>query len=125
TLSEIVENIMQLILKIPDMVDASLNQIRNQIAQVNAQVTGLAGRVQAFESGGAGPSASGKGSGGAGSPARPPPPPGVPGAPPPPPGAPRPPGAPAAAATDNPVSLRSSIMGELKALFAKRKSLSE
>ena len=49
TLSEIVENIMQIILKIPDMVDGTINQIRNQISQMNAQITGLQGRIQAVE----------------------------------------------------------------------------
>ncbi len=125
-LSEIVENIMQLILKIPDMVDGSLNAIRAQIAQVNTQVGTLSGRLQGIEgrlAGGAtlAPGAAGPGMAG---PGVPPPPPGGPGMPPPPPGAPRPPG-PAAPAADNPVSLRASIMGELKALFAKRKSMSE
>jgi hypothetical protein len=127
-LSEIVENIMQLILKIPDMVDGSLNAIRAQIAQVNAQVGTLSGRLQAIESrvtSGASIAPAGPGMA---APAVPPPmgAPG-PGMPPPPPGAPRPPGpgpAPAPVA-DNPVSLRASIMGELKALFAKRKSMSE
>ncbi len=121
-LSEIVENIMQLILKIPDMVDGSLNQIRSQIAQVNTQVGTMAGRIQAIEgrvAGGATIAPGGPGMAGPGVP-----PPGAPGVPPPPPGAPRPPG-PAAPASDNPVSLRASIMGELKALFAKRKSMSE
>ncbi len=123
TLSEIVENIMQLILKIPDMVDGSLNAFRSQLAQVTTQVGTLSGRIQAIEgrlSGGATIAPAGPGMAGPGVP----PPPGAPGVPPPPPGAPRPPG-PAAPATDNPVSLRASIMGELKALFAKRKSMSE
>ena len=46
-LSEIVENIMQLILKIPDMVDGSLNAFRSQLAQVTTQVGTLSGRLQA------------------------------------------------------------------------------
>ncbi|OLS14712.1 MAG: hypothetical protein RBG13Loki_1656 [Promethearchaeota archaeon CR_4] len=129
-LSEIVENIMQLILKIPDMVDSSLNAIRAQIGQVNTQMSTLYGRIQSVEgrvSGGATISAAAPALTGPGMPPPPPGIPGVPGAPgmpPPPPGAPRPPG-PAAPVSDNPVSLRASIMGELKALFAKRKSMSE
>jgi hypothetical protein len=123
-LSEIVENIMQLILKIPDMVDGSLNAIRDQIAQVNAQVGTISGRLQSIESrvtSGATVAPAGPGMG---VPAVPPPI-GAPGVPPPPPGAPRPPGPAPAPVADNPVSLRASIMGELKALFAKRKSMSE
>jgi len=127
-LSEIVENIMQLILKIPDMVDSSLNAIRSQISQVNAQMGTLYGRIQSIEGRVSGGATIGPGAPVLTGPGMPPPPPGapgVPGMPPPPPGAPRPPGPAAAPVSDNPVSLRASIMGELKALFAKRKSMSE
>ncbi len=124
---DIVEKIMQIILKIPDLVDVSIQDInskvtnlQNQLTAVNRDITTLKSRPAA-----AGPAVSDAPGGSPGSP------PGPPGGPtrtaPPPPGA--PPGgtkpgpgpAPAPARPANPVSLRGAIMGELKSLFAKRK----
>ena len=110
-LSDVIEKMMMLIMSIPDMVDKQINQLNQQINGLHTKISGLESRIAAGAT--AAPAA------GAGAP----PPPGgaVPGAPPPPPGAPAPrPQAPA-----NPISLRSSIMGELKELFKKRRALSE
>jgi hypothetical protein len=107
-LSEVIEKMMILIMSIPERVDAMVSDLNNQINGLNSKITNLESRIAS--GGTVAPAASAPISGGAG-----------PGAPPPPPGAPAPrPQAPA-----NPISLRSSIMGELKELFAKRRALSE
>jgi hypothetical protein len=108
-LSDVIEKMMMLIMSIPDQVDTMVNGLQSQISGLQSKISGLESRIAA-----GGTAAPGVGAvpspGGA-----------VPGAPPPPPGAPAPrPQAPA-----NPISLRSSIMGELKELFKKRRALSE
>ncbi len=108
-LSEVIEKMMMLIMSIPERVDIMIAQLNNQIGTLQSQISTLESRIAA---GATAAPAAGVTSG---------PGPAVPGAPPPPPGAPAPrPQAPA-----NPISLRSSIMGELKELFAKRRALSE
>jgi len=117
---EIVEKIMQIVLKIPDLVDNSLQDInskvsnlQNQLTAVNRDISTLKSRSGAGPAGVA-PAASGAPEGPPGGPPRnPPPPPGAP------PVGPRP--APGPARPASPVSLRGAIMGELKSLFAKRK----
>ena len=117
----IVEKIMQIILKIPDLVDISLQDVnskvtnlQNQLTAINQDITTLKSRPAAVSSPLAAPAAPRAPGGPPGAPPRSPPPP--PGAPP---GGPRP--APAPARSASPVSLRGAIMGELKSLFAKRK----
>ena len=114
---DIIEKIMSIVLRIPDLVDNSLNGINQKIASLESRVSSMNSQYAGGMSGaptGAGmpPPPPGTPPGGP-----PPPPGGPPGGPPPPPGGPRPgPSAPA-----SPVSLRGAIMGELKQLFAKRK----
>ena len=118
---DIVEKIMQIVLKIPDLVDNSLQDINSKVSNLQNQLTAVNRDISTLKSrSGAGPAgvapAAPATSGAPGGPPRSPPPP--PGAPP---GGPAPgpasgPGRPA-----QPVSLRGAIMGELKSLFAKRK----
>jgi len=125
---EIVEKIMQIVLKIPDLVDNSLQGINSNVSNLQNQLNAVNSEISALKtrSGGA-PAVSTPGAA-AGVPPGPPGPPGPPprSAPPPPgsgpPGGP-PPG-PGPARPASPVSLRGAIMGELKSLFAKRKSQS-
>jgi hypothetical protein len=107
-LSEVIEKMMMLIMSIPDQVDMMVGQLQSQISDLQTKISGLESRIAAGGTVAPGPIQGGT-TGAA------------PGAPPPPPGAPAPrPQAPA-----NPISLRSSIMGELKELFKKRRALSE
>ena len=118
---DIVEKIMQIVLKIPDLVDNSLQDINSKVSNLQNQLTAVNRDISTLKSrSGAGPAGvaptAPATSGAPGGPPRSPPPP--PGAPP---GGPAPgpasgPGRPA-----QPVSLRGAIMGELKSLFAKRK----
>ena len=136
---DIVEKIMQIILKIPDLVDISLQDVNSKVSNIQNQLNALNGDITALKSrpvAAASPvSAAPRAPGGApGGP--PPPPPGGsrPGSPPPPPpggsrpGSPPPPGGPGGpggpkpARPAQPVSLRGAIMGELKSLFAKRRT---
>jgi hypothetical protein len=117
---DIVEKIMQIVLKIPDLVDVSLNDInskvdnlQNQLSAINQDITTLKSRPAAGPAAAA-PATSGAPGGPPGGPTRSPPPP--PGAPP---GGPKP--GPAPARPASPVSLRGAIMGELKSLFSKRR----
>ncbi len=108
-LSDVIEKMMMLIMSIPDQVDTMVNGLQSQISGLQTKISGLESRIASGATAapgvGAVPSPGGA----------------MPGAPPPPPGAPAPrPEAPA-----NPISLRSSIMGELKELFKKRRALSE
>lgn len=126
-LADVIEKIMSITLKIPEMTDVSIQNLLSQIDGLNtriskletlsARISALEGKMANLQSGpivGA-PVASAS--------APPPPPPGGgPGAPP---GAPPPPPGRAPAAPANPVSLRGSIMDELKSLFSKRRSASE
>jgi len=110
TFGDIVEKMMSMILRIPDLVDQSLasriNSINNDVSALRTRGTGAAPVIAA-------PSAPSS---------APPPPGGPPGGPPPPPGGRPPPGGPGGARPASPVSLRGAIMGELKSLFAKRKT---
>ena len=131
---DIVEKIMQIILKIPDLVDISLQDVNSKVSNLQNQLNAMNGDITALKSrpvaaGAPSVSAAPRAPGGApGGP--PPPPPGGsrPGSPPPPPpggsrpGSPPPPGGPKPARPAQPVSLRGAIMGELKSLFAKRRS---
>ena len=124
---DIIEKIMSIVLRIPDLVDNSLSGINQHISSLetrintmNNDITSLKSRPASAPGGapGALPGGAPGGPPGApppGGPPGPPPPGGPPGgAPPPPPPGPKP------AAPANPVSLRGAIMGELKAMFAKR-----
>ena len=123
---EIIEKIMTIVLKIPDLVDISIQDVNSKISNIQNQLNGINQDVSTLKAKPAGvgapaaPSAPGgppgPPPGGSGGPARAPPPP--PGAPP---GGPRPGPAPRPA---QPVSLRGAIMGELKSLFNKRKTQS-
>lgn len=131
---EIIEKIMSIVLRIPDLVDNSLSGISQQISSLEARLNAANSEIAVLKSRPAGAPGAAIGAppgpplpGGpppGGPPGSPPPPPpggprpgGPPGSPPPPPGGP----GPGAAAPASPVSLRGAIMGELKSLFAKRK----
>ncbi|MBY9008134.1 MAG: hypothetical protein KGD63_15445 [Candidatus Lokiarchaeota archaeon] len=106
---DIVEKIMSIVLRIPDLVDQSLSGINQKISTLESQMNQvkLSGGSMPTSPTPTGPSL---GSGG-------PRPPGGP------PGGPRPPGGPQPAQPArpaSPVSLRGAIMGELKELFSKR-----
>ncbi|MHA2282907.1 MAG: hypothetical protein ACXAC5_18855 [Promethearchaeota archaeon] len=117
---DIVEKIMQIVLKIPDLVDQSIQDVNSKIGNLQNQLTTINRDISTLKSGStAGPTAAApavsSASGGppGGPPRSPPPPPGAP------PGGPAP--APGPARPASPVSLRGAIMGELKQLFAKRR----
>lgn len=103
---DIVEKIMQIILKIPDLVDISLQDVNSKVSNLQNQLNAMNGDITALKSR---PAAA------AGAPAAPRAPGGAPGSPP-------PPGGPKPARPAQPVSLRGAIMGELKSLFAKRRT---
>ena len=119
---DIVEKIMTIVLRIPDLVDERIAVIQTNINNLSNDINAL--KTRAMTS----PATPGGAPGGpppppGGAPGGPPPPPpgGAPGGPPPPPGG--APGGPPPGPRDpsSPVSLRGAIMGELKQLFAKRK----
>ena len=120
---DISEKIMSIVLRIPDLVDNSLNGINQQISSLETRINTLNSDITALKSRpvsastaalGGPPGPPPPGGPPPGGPPGPPPPGGPPGgAPPPPPPGPKP-------APANPVSLRGAIMGELKSLFAKR-----
>ncbi len=123
---DIVEKIMQIVLKIPDLVDHSLQDINSKVSNLQNQLTSINRDISSLKSRSGGPTAAipavsnapGALPGGppGGPPRSPPPPPGAP------PGGPGPgpgPGRPA-----QPVSLRGAIMGELKELFSRRRQAS-
>lgn len=121
---DIIEKIMSIVLRIPDLVDQSLGSIndkvlnlQNQINALNRQISNKSGDTTALAPSATAPVAA-RAPGGppGGPPSGPPPPPG-------PPGVPRGPGS-TPPRPASPVSLRGAIMGELKQLFAKRKSQS-
>jgi len=108
-LSEVIEKMMVLIMSIPERVDAMIANLNSQINGLQMKVSNLESRIVTGATGV--PIAAGSSHGGISMPGVPPPPPGAP--------APRP------EVPANPISLRSSIMGELKELFKKRRALSE
>ncbi len=119
-LSQIIENVMTILMEIPVQVDKIIQDLANNVNRIDAKVNALQNELNQIKQRGVAPAAGGTGAGGA-----PPPPPPPGGAPPPPPpggGPPPPPGQPAAPA--NPMSLRGAIMGELKSLLDRRKSMS-
>ncbi len=125
---EIIEKIMTIVLKIPDLVDISIQDVNSKISDLKNQLNGINQDVSTLKARPvtvAASSAPGGSPGpppGPGGPARaPPPPPGGPARAPPPPGGPKPGPAPRPA---QPVSLRGAIMGELKSLFNKRRAQS-
>ena len=116
---DIVEKIMSIVLRIPDLVDQSLSGINQKISTLESQMNQvkLSGGSMPTSPTPTGPSL---GSGGPRPPGGPPGGPRPPGGPP---GGPRPPGGPQPAQPArpaSPVSLRGAIMGELKELFSKR-----
>lgn len=116
---EIVEKIMQIVLKIPDLVDHSLQGINSNVSNLQNQINAVNSEISALKSrSGGAPAVS--------SPGAPPGPPGPPprNAPPPPGSPPGPPPGPGPARPASPVSLRGAIMGELKELFSKRRGQS-
>lgn len=118
---DIVEKIMSIILRIPDLVDESLIGINQKLSALENRINAINNDIAAIkERSGIAPNATTR-TPGASSPAAgslPPGPPPLPGGPP---GG--PPGRPAAtAAPASPISLRGAIMGELKELFAKRQT---
>jgi len=126
---DIVEKMMVMILRIPDLVDQSLSTINQKITSLESRINTMNNDVAALKTRGGGAltpviaaptaptSAPPPLSGPPGAP--PPPPGGPPGGPPPPPGG--VPGAPGSPRPASPVSLRGAIMGELKELFSRRR----
>ena len=113
---DIVERMMSVILKIPDLVDQSLASVGQRISTLESRITTINNEVSALRTRGTGaspviaaPSAPAS---------APPPSAGPPGGPPG--GPPPPPGGPGGVRPASPVSLRGAIMGELKQLFSKR-----
>ena len=128
---DIIEKIMSIVLRIPDLVDQSLGSVNDKVLNLQTQINNLNSQITSLQSGTAGgPVAAGTTATGPIAARTPGAPPGsAPGGPPPPPpgppGGPRGPGqAPAPSRPASPVSLRGAIMGELKQLFAKRKNQS-
>jgi hypothetical protein len=118
---DIVERMMSVILKIPDLVDQSLATVNQKIFSLESQFTKINNEVSSLRTKGVG--ASPVIAAPASPNSAPPPSGGPPGGPPPPPGGPPggpPPGGPGPARPASPVSLRGAIMGELKQLFSKR-----
>ena len=105
-LSDIIEKMMMLIMSIPDNVDRLFTNINDKITNIDKKINDLDGKIANLKVAPAASLATNSST-----------PISSPGAPPPPPGAPPTPPRPA-----NPVSLRSSIMGELKELFKKRRA---
>ncbi len=110
---------MTIILRIPDLVDSAIGDLKSQITNLQSKVNTMTNDLNAIKTRGvaapASPGAAPMAPSIGGSPGGPPPPPGgppggSPGGPPPGPSRPA-----------SPVSLRGAIMGELKSLFAKRK----
>ncbi|MFW9772127.1 MAG: hypothetical protein ACFFEO_08185 [Candidatus Thorarchaeota archaeon] len=124
---DIVEKIMQIVLKIPDLVDHSLQDVNSRVSNLQNQLNALSSDISAMKTRGVagGVAASTTASSAPGGPPGPPPR-NVP----PPPGAPPqtgPPGGPPASGPSRPASpqsLRGAIMGELKELFSKRRQQS-
>ena len=118
---DIVERMMSVILKIPDLVDQSLASVNQKISTLESRFNTINNEVSSLRTkgGGASPIIASPASPSS----APPPSGGPPGGPPPPPGGPPggpPPGGPGAARPASPVTLRGAIMGELKQLFSKR-----
>ena len=127
---EIIERMMSMLLRIPDLVDQSLSTITQKISTLESQISTINNEMSTFRTSGisvqptvsapsapnsvppppGGPPSSSSGVG-----PRPPP-----GGPPPPPGG--PPGGPGQTRPASPISLRGAIMSELKQLFNKRKT---
>ncbi|MHA1727264.1 MAG: hypothetical protein ACTSWY_00870 [Promethearchaeota archaeon] len=115
-LSEILEKMMMIIMSIPESVDKVISDLSLRISNIDNRINGIENKIANLKASPTPTVASPSG----------PSPPLPPGAPPPPPGAPSRPGTPPKPARPaNPTSLRTSIMGELKDLFKKRKQLSE
>lgn len=106
---DIVEKIMTIILRIPDLVDQRIGVLQTTINKLTNDINAIKARGVAAPAPGGAPGAA------------PPPPGGAPGGPPPPPGGP-PGGPPGPRGPSSPQSLRGAIMGELKELFSKRRS---
>ncbi|MFX0006560.1 MAG: hypothetical protein ACFFA7_07650 [Promethearchaeota archaeon] len=116
---DIIEKIMSIVLRIPDLVDQSLGSVNEKVSNLQNQINALNNQLSSTRPGGApaaatAPVAARTPGGPSGGP---------PGGPPPPPPA-GPPGGPGSgpgpSRPASPVSLRGAIMGELKQLFAKR-----
>jgi hypothetical protein len=107
---------MTIVLRIPDLVDTSLAELKSQISSLQTRVNTMNNDLNAIKTRGAAASPSAPGPATVSSPK----PVAAPGGPPPPPGGPPggPPPGPSRPAS--PQSLRGAIMGELKQLFAKR-----
>lgn len=118
----IVEKIMNIVLRLPDLVDETLSGVNQKLSSLETRINAMNNDLAAIKARGVAPGAPGAPGG---VPTGPPPPPGAPpgppgppGAPPGPPGGPRP-GAPGGAPS-SPATLRGAIMSELKQLFQKR-----
>ena len=114
---DIVEKMMMMILRIPDLVDQSLATLNQKISNLESRINNMNNDVAALKTRGSGatPMVSTPST----PTSAPPPSGGPPGGPPPPPGG--PPGGPGPARPASPISLRGAIMGELKELFSRRK----
>jgi len=120
---DIVERMMSMLLRIPDLLDQTLSNFNQKISSIESKMNNMNNDLAALKTRGGGGAAPVIASPSAPTSVPPPssgPPGGPPGAPPPPPGG--PPGSPGPQRPANPQSLRGAIMGELKQLFAKRQS---
>ncbi|NHJ24536.1 MAG: hypothetical protein EAX89_08175 [Candidatus Lokiarchaeota archaeon] len=120
---DIVERMMSMLLRIPDLLDQTLSNFNQKISSIESKMNNMNNDLAALKTRGGGGAAPVIASPSAPISVPPPssgPPGGPPGGPPPPPGG--PPGSPGPQRPANPQSLRGAIMGELKQLFAKRQS---
>ncbi len=120
---DIVERMMSMLLRIPDLLDQTLSNFNQKISSIESKMNNMNNDLAALKTRGGGGAAPVIASPSAPTSVPPPssgPPGGPPGGPPPPPGG--PPGSPGPQRPANPQSLRGAIMGELKQLFAKRQS---
>ncbi|MFX1447317.1 MAG: hypothetical protein ACFFCG_04200 [Promethearchaeota archaeon] len=116
---DIVERMMSVILRIPDLVDQSLAGVGQRISTLESRFNTMNNELSSLRTRGTGSSPAITAPSAPSSIPPPPggPPGGPPSGPPPPPGG---PGGPGTTRPANPVSLRGAIMGELKQLFSKR-----
>jgi hypothetical protein len=122
---DIVERMMSMLLRIPDLVDQTLSNFNQKISSIESRMNNINNDLAALKTrgGGVAPVIAAPNAPISAPPPSSGPPGGPPGGPPPPPGGPPgAPGAPGAQRPANPQSLRGAIMGELKQLFAKRQT---
>ncbi|MHA1195369.1 MAG: hypothetical protein ACTSRH_04580 [Promethearchaeota archaeon] len=125
---DIVEKMMTMILRIPDLVDQSISTLNERISNLESKINAINNEINQLKvrQSSVTPAVTGNSNPNLATPATSPPPSNVPPPPRGPPGSPPPPAArpasPTASRSANPQSLRGAIMSELKMLFAKRQN---